>query len=95
MFIFERERGRERAYKPGRSRERHGDIESEAGSRLQAVSAEPHTGLEHPSYEIMTGAEVRRLTDGATQVPQACFRLCDFLPLSAPPQLLLSLSLSL
>ena len=34
--------------------EREGDTESEAGSRLQAVSTEPDAGLELTSYEIMT-----------------------------------------
>ena len=34
--------------------EREGDIESEAGSRLQAVSTEPDAGLELMSREIMT-----------------------------------------
>ena len=43
--------------------EREGDTESEAGSRLQAVSTEPKAGLELVNREIMTWAEVRRLTD--------------------------------
>ena len=34
--------------------EREGDTESEAGSRLCAVSTEPDTGLEPTNYEIMT-----------------------------------------
>ena len=38
----------------GREREREGDAESEAGSRLQAVSMEPDTGLELMDREIMT-----------------------------------------
>ena len=50
--------------------EREGDTESEAGSRLQAVSTEPNVGLELTNRENMTWAEVRRLTDGATQAPQ-------------------------
>ena len=37
----------------GRS-EREGNTESEAGSRLQAVSTEPDAGLELTNYEIMT-----------------------------------------
>ena len=41
MFIFERERERE---KGGAARE--GDTESEAGSRLCAVSTKPNVGLE-------------------------------------------------
>ena len=43
--------------------ERGGDTESEAGSRLAAVSAEPNAGLELTNREIMTWAEVGRLTD--------------------------------
>ena len=38
----------------GRGREREGDTESEAGSRLQAVSTEPDGGLELTNREIMT-----------------------------------------
>ena len=34
--------------------EREGDTESEAGSRLRAVSTEPDTGLELTRCEIMT-----------------------------------------
>ena len=34
--------------------EREGDIESEAGSRLQAVSTEPTAGLEPTNREITT-----------------------------------------
>ena len=45
IFIFESgERGRER----------QGDPESEAGSRLRAVSTEPDVGLELTNREIMT-----------------------------------------
>ena len=33
---------------------REGDTESEAGSRLQAVSTEPDVRLELTDYEIMT-----------------------------------------
>ena len=47
----------------GRGREREGDTESEAGSRLQAVSTEPEVGLKLTKPEIMTQAEVRPLTD--------------------------------
>ena len=38
----------------GRGIEREGDTESEAGSRLQAVSTEPDKGLELTTREIMT-----------------------------------------
>ena len=34
--------------------EGEGDTESEAGSRLQAVSTEPNTGVELTNCEIMT-----------------------------------------
>ena len=47
MFIFKREREHEQ----GRGREREGNTESEAGSRLQAVSTEPHVGLEPTNRE--------------------------------------------
>ena len=45
------------------------DTESEAGSKLRAVSTEPNAGLELMDHEIMTWAEVGRLTDQATQAP--------------------------
>ena len=37
-----------------RGREREGDTEWEAGSRLRAVSTEPDPGLELMDHEIMT-----------------------------------------
>ena len=40
--------------------EREGNTESEAGSRLGAVSTEPDAGLEVIDHEIMTPAQVRR-----------------------------------
>ena len=49
--------------------ERDGDTESEAGSRLWAISPEPDAGLELTDCEIVTWAEVGRLTDWATQAP--------------------------
>ena len=52
MLIFERET--ETEHKSGRSRERKGDTESEAGSRLRAVLTEPDTGLELTNHEIVT-----------------------------------------
>ena len=48
---------------------REGDTESEAGSRIRAVSTEPDAGLKLTDHEIMTWAEVGRLTDWATQAP--------------------------
>ena len=53
----------------GEGAEGEGDTESEAGSRLQAVSTEPDAGLELTNREIMTWAEVGRSTDWATQAP--------------------------
>ena len=38
----------------GAGAEREGDTESEAGSRLPAVSTEPDTGLKPTNHEIMT-----------------------------------------
>ena len=50
--------------------EREGNTESQAGSRLRAVSTELHVGLEFTNHEIMTQAEVSSLTDRATQAPR-------------------------
>ena len=47
-----------------------GDTESEAGSRLWAVSTEPDAGPELTNREIVTWAEVGCLTDWATQAPR-------------------------
>ena len=47
-----REREREREGTSGGGAER--DTQSEAGSRLRAVSTEPDVGLEPTSHEIMT-----------------------------------------
>ena len=65
----------------GGGAEREGVTESEAGSRLWAVSTEPDAGLELTDREIMTWAEVRRLTDRATQAPPLLFlfKECLFL----------------
>ena len=38
----------------GGGAEREGDMESKAGSRLQAVNAEPDAGVEIMNCEIMT-----------------------------------------
>ena len=43
--------------------QREGDTESEAASKLRAVSKKLNAGLELTNREIVTGAEVRRLTD--------------------------------
>ena len=50
--------------------EREGDTESETGSRLRGVSTERKAGLEPTNCEIMTWANVGRLTDWATQPPR-------------------------
>ena len=52
MFTYFEGGGRERMC--GGEAEREGDTESEAGSRLRAVSTEPDAGLELTSHEIMT-----------------------------------------
>ena len=57
----------------GGGAEREGDTESETGSRLLAISPEPDAGLELTDREIVTWAEVGRLTDCATQAPQEQF----------------------
>ena len=57
LFLGQRETEHER----GRGRE--GDTESEAGSRLRAINPEPDAGLELTDLEIVTQAEVGRLTD--------------------------------
>ena len=44
---------REREHKQGSGKEREGDTEPKAGSRLQAVSTEPNTGLEPTNHESM------------------------------------------
>ena len=67
MFIYFWRR--ERQSVSGGGAEREGDTESEAGSRLWAVSIEPDVGLEPTNCEIMTWAEVDALTDWATQAP--------------------------
>ena len=53
--------------------ETEGDTQSEAGSRLWAISTEPNVGLELTDREIITWAEVGRLTDWATQAPLFSF----------------------
>ena len=50
-------------YEQGRGREREGDTESEAGSRLQAGSTEPDVGLDLMNREITSQAEVGHSAD--------------------------------
>ena len=66
MFIYFWKRERERE---SRGEAERGDTESEAGSRLWAVSTEPDTGPKPTNCDIMTWAKARRLTDWATQAP--------------------------
>ena len=53
----------------GGGAEREGHTESEAGSRLWAISPEPDMGLKLTDCKIGTWAEVGRPTDWATQAP--------------------------
>ena len=69
MFIYFWEREREWQSVSGGGAESQGDTESEAGSKLQAVSTEPDTGLKPTNCEIMTSTKVCRSTDWATQAP--------------------------
>ena len=57
----------------GEGSEREGDTESEAGSKLWAISTEPDAGLQLTDCEIMTLAKVGRLNDWATQAPHLYF----------------------
>ena len=61
LFLRERETETETESERVRGRET-GDIESEAGSSLWAVSTEHDLGFELMDREIMTWAEVGRLT---------------------------------
>ena len=45
---------RERESRSRGQAEREGDTESEAGSRLGAISTEPDAGLELTNFEILT-----------------------------------------
>ena len=80
MFISETQRERASTSRGGAERERERP-ESEAGSRLWAVSTDHDVGLKLMNCEIMTWAEVRCLTDWATQVPRILYFLNTPLPL--------------
>ena len=68
MFIYFWDR--ERQSMSGGGAEREGDTESEAGSRLWTVSAEPTTALELMTMESWLELKSdRHITDWATQVP--------------------------
>ena len=47
----------------GAEREREGDTESKADSRLRAVSTEPHVGLELKDCEMVIQAKIGCLTE--------------------------------
>ena len=66
----------------GTETERERDTESEAGSRVQAVSTEPNTELEPMNHKIVTWAEVGRPIDWATQVPLNCLDFLNLLNIS-------------
>ena len=61
MFVSERETETETETETERQ------TESEAGSRLWAVSTQPNAELKLTNWEIVTWAEVRGLTNWATQ----------------------------
>ena len=67
VYLFLREQ--ERQSLSGEGAEREGDTESEAESWLRAVTTGLNAALELRNSKIMTWAEVRPLTDRATQVP--------------------------
>ena len=72
VFIYFWERDKQSVGREGREREGETENQSEASSRLWAVSTEPDAELELTDCEIMTWAEVRRLTDWATRAPPTC-----------------------
>ena len=67
IYLFLKYKERQSTSRGGKERER--ETESEGGSRFWAVSTEPNVGLEPTNRETMTWAEVRCLTNWATQVP--------------------------
>ena len=60
LSLREREGERQRAWV---GEEQRRDTESQAGSRLRAVSTEPNAGIKLTNCEIMAWAEVRCLTE--------------------------------
>ena len=65
IYVWERERARVEGAERGRQIPKQG---------LHADSSEPNEGLGLANREIMTWAEVRCLTDWATQVPLIIFK---------------------
>ena len=68
MFIFAR--GRDRVWAVEGQKE---ETESEAVSRLPAVSTEPDAGVEHKNHEVTTQAEVPHWNNWVTQAPLMTF----------------------
>ena len=83
-------RDTERQSMNGVRAEREGDPESEAGSRLRAVSTDPNAGLKLTNREIMTWTEVGRLTDWATQAPHWVLYVSDE-SLNSTPETIITL----
>ena len=79
VYLFLRERERQRQSTSRGGAEREGDTESEAGSRLCAVSTEPDVRLKLMNRKIMTWAKVRHVTDWATQAPYLFIFKCLFI----------------
>ena len=71
VYFWKREKERERGRAQVLEGQREGSTESEAGSRLWAVSIEPDAELEPRNCEIMTWAEVGSLPDWAIQAPRS------------------------
>ena len=94
IYVWRRERQTDRQGVSGGRAEREEDTESEAGSRIWAVSPEPDAEIKPIDHKIMTWAKVGRLTDGATQAPHdECVlklivvpvaQLCEILKLIEP-----------
>ena len=82
---------REREREQGRGKEIEGDTESEAGSRLLAVSTEPNVGLEPTKHGIMTWAKSDAQPTEPPRCPHALFSFFSFhvrflsLVLTVPP----------
>ena len=62
MLIYSWERQKDRA-RVGGEAEKEGDTESEAGSRVRAVSTDPDAGFQPTKHKIMTWAKAGRPTN--------------------------------
>ena len=78
---------REREREQTGNGQREEDTESEAGSRLQAVSTEPNAGLKLTTHEIVTWAELGRLINWATQAPQGSPAVLNCSSIFPPPHI--------